>query len=65
MFRAIKSIGIAILNIAIAMVGIMLCWVPVFFAVYDSRQRDAGDLSACLKREWKNWWVVCSEIQLP
>ena len=41
----------------VALVSLLVCWVPVLFATYDAVRRR-GSFWDCQRLEWHRWWVV-------
>jgi len=52
----------ALQNIVCALAGLLLCWLPVLFALYDT-MRGRGSLVECQVREWKRWWSVYEDMR--
>jgi hypothetical protein len=51
MLKALKAI-------LFALSGVLFCWIPPLFALYDTLQGDRGSFFECQRREWARWWRV-------
>jgi hypothetical protein len=53
----------AIQNILVALVGSVLCWIPVIVATFDWGRQDCGTFIQCQRRAWSSWWEAYDDIR--